>query len=135
MEPCERPIEGGSCGVFIVTDYSHKFATLDTNVVHAGRPSPHVEGAVVTPIFQSANYLMGDETDYGDVRYIRLSNSPNHRVLHARLAVLEHTEAALVTASGMAAITSTLLACLQSGETSVRRTSDSTSSSTAPRNI
>ena len=99
-----------------MTDYSRRFASLDTNVVHAGRPAPNVEGAVVTPIFQSANYLMGDETDYGDVRYIRLSNSPNHRVLHARLAVLENTEAALVTSSGMAAITSTLLAFVQSGD-------------------
>ena len=99
-----------------VTDYSDKFGTLDTNVVHAGRPSPKVDGAVVTPIFQSANYLMGDETAYSDVRYIRLSNSPNHHVLHARLAVLEQTEAALVTASGMSAITSTLLAFLGSGD-------------------
>jgi cystathionine beta-lyase/cystathionine gamma-synthase len=99
-----------------VTEYSSKFATLETNVVHAGRPAPKVEGAVVTPIFQSANYLMGQESAYGDVRYIRLSNSPNHHVLHARLAVLENTEAALVTASGMSAITSTLLAFLDSGD-------------------
>jgi cystathionine beta-lyase/cystathionine gamma-synthase len=99
-----------------VTQYSQKFTALDTNVVHAGRPTPNVEGAVVTPIFQSSNYLMGKETAYGDVRYIRLSNSPNHQVLHARLAVLEGTEAALVTSSGMSAITSTLLAFLHSGD-------------------
>ncbi len=99
-----------------MTDYSCKFKTLETNVVHAGRPSPNVEGAVVTPIFQSANYLMGEENAYGDVRYMRLSNSPNHHVLHARLAVLENTEAALVTSSGMSAITTTLLAFLQSGD-------------------
>src|SRR5262249_19945476 len=59
---------------------------------------------------------MGEENTYADVRYIRLSNSPNHRVLHARLAVLENTEAALVTSSGMAAITSTLVAFLHSGD-------------------
>jgi len=99
-----------------VAQYSKKFAALDTNVVHAGRPVPNIEGAVVTPIFQSSNYLMGDETSYGDVRYIRLSNSPNHQVLHARLAALEGTEAALVTSSGMSAITSTLLAFLQAGD-------------------
>jgi cystathionine beta-lyase/cystathionine gamma-synthase len=99
-----------------VTEYSKKFSALDTNVVHAGRPAPNVEGAVVTPIFQSSNYLMGKETAYGDVRYVRLSNSPNHQVLHARLAVLENTEAALVTSSGMSAITSTLLAFLQAGD-------------------
>jgi cystathionine beta-lyase/cystathionine gamma-synthase len=99
-----------------VTEYLQRFSALETNVVHAGRPSPNVEGAVVTPIFQSANYLMGHERAYGDVRYLRLSNSPNHHVLHARLAVLESTEAALVTSSGMSAITSTLLAFLKSGD-------------------
>jgi cystathionine beta-lyase/cystathionine gamma-synthase len=99
-----------------VTDHSRRFATLDTNVVHAGRPVPNIEGAVVTPVFQSSNYLMGNETSYGDVGYIRLSNSPNHRVLHARLAALEHTEAALVTSSGMSAITSALLAFVSAGD-------------------
>jgi len=99
-----------------VSRSEHVYAALETNVVHAGRVVPNIEGAVVMPIFQSANYLMGAETEYGQVRYIRLSNSPNHRVLHARLAVLEKTEAALVTASGMAAITSALLAFVQSGD-------------------
>jgi cystathionine beta-lyase/cystathionine gamma-synthase len=94
----------------------HVYDSIATNVVHAGRPVPNIEGAVVTPVFQSANYLMGDETEYGQVRYIRLSNSPNHYVLHTRLAVLEKTEAALVTASGMAAITSALLAFVKSGD-------------------
>jgi cystathionine beta-lyase/cystathionine gamma-synthase len=99
-----------------VTDYRHTFATPETNVVHAGRPEPRIEGAVAMPVFQTANYLMGEESTYGDVRYLRLSNSPNHNVLHARLAVLENTEAALVTSSGMAAITSTLMAFLKSGD-------------------
>ena len=82
-------------------DYSLRFDTLDTNLVHAGRPRPHVEGAVVTPVFQSANYLMAEESTYDAVRYIRLSNSPNHHTLQARLAAVESAEAALVTASGM----------------------------------
>lgn len=99
-----------------MTDYSRKFATLETNVIHSGTPEPRVDGSVVTPVFQSANYLMGEESTYADVRYIRLSNSPNHRVLHERLAVLENTEAALVTSSGMAAITSTLVAFVHSGD-------------------
>lgn len=96
--------------------FEDAFSTIDTNLVHAGRPLPNIEGAVVNPIFQSANYLMGQESDYGQVRYIRLNNSPNHLVLHARLAAIEGTEAALVTASGMAAITSTVLAFVRSGE-------------------
>jgi cystathionine beta-lyase/cystathionine gamma-synthase len=92
------------------------FRTLATNVLHAGRPRPNIEGAVITPVFQSANYLMGQESEYGQVRYIRLNNSPNHLTLHARLAAIESTEAALVTSSGMAAITSTIFAFAKSGD-------------------
>ena len=91
-------------------DYSKRFRTLDTNAVHAGAPEPAIEGAVIAPIFQSANYEMADEGTYDAVRYIRLSNSPNHLLLQARLAVLESGEAALVTGSGMSAITAAILA-------------------------
>ena len=96
--------------------HDHRFKTIATNAVHAGCPRPHVEGAVVTPIFQSANYLMGDEASYDSIGYIRLSNSINHQVLAARLAALEGGGAALVTASGMAAMTTAILAFVRSGE-------------------
>lgn len=99
-----------------MTDYSRKFKSLDTNAVHAGSPEPNIEGAVIAPVFQSANYLMGDEASYDEVRYIRLNNSPNHRLLQARLAVLESGEEAVVTASGMAAISSAILAYVGQGE-------------------
>jgi cystathionine beta-lyase/cystathionine gamma-synthase len=91
-------------------DYSRRFQRLETNLLHAGAPRPNIEGAVVSPVFQSANYLMGDEATYDAVRYIRLGNSPNHQVLHARLSAIEGGEAALVLASGMAAITATIVA-------------------------
>lgn len=96
--------------------YNQRFRTLDTNAVHAGRPEPPIEGAVATPIFQSANYLMADEAEYEAVRYVRLSNSPNHFSLAARLAALEGGEAALVTASGMTAISTVLLSLLSQGD-------------------
>lgn len=99
-----------------MTDYSKRFKKIETNVIHAGSPEPAIDGAVVTPIFSSANYLMADEAEYDAVRYIRLHNSPNHHTLHARLAVLEGGEAALVTASGMAAISGTIMALVKSGE-------------------
>jgi cystathionine beta-lyase/cystathionine gamma-synthase len=51
-----------------------------------------------------------------DVRYIRLNNTPNHAVLHAKLAALESAEAGLVTASDMAAVSSTLLSLLSHGD-------------------
>ena len=97
-------------------DYSRRYRTLATDVVHAGAPHPPIEGAVVTPTFQTANYFMADESAYDEVRYIRLSNSPTHLALHARLAAIEAGEAALVTASGMAAISAAILAFVGSGE-------------------
>jgi cystathionine beta-lyase/cystathionine gamma-synthase len=87
---------------------------FDTLLIHGGEPSPRIGGAVSMPIFQSATFEM-TATD-GDVTYIRRSNTPNHVVLGARLAALEGAEAALVTASGMAAITTTLLSVLAAGD-------------------
>jgi cystathionine beta-lyase/cystathionine gamma-synthase len=86
-----------------------------TNAIHAGRLEPRLKGAVTTPIFQSSTYEYHGE-DYHDVGYLRLSNSPNHVVLGKRLAALESTEAALPTASGMAAISTTLLTVLSAGD-------------------
>lgn len=99
-----------------MTDYSERFEKLETNVIHAGAPRPHIAGAVVSPIFQSANFLMADEGAYDEVRYLRLSNSPSHLTLQARLAAIESAEAGLVTASGMAAITSSILAFTGQGD-------------------
>lgn len=87
-----------------------------TQAVHAGELEAHFGGAVAIPIFQSANYLSQNEKDYHGIKYIRLNNSPNHDVLHAKLSALEGGEAALVTASGMAAISTTLLALLKTGD-------------------
>ena len=88
-------------------------SALDTRSVHAGEPDPRIEGAVTTPIFQTATYTHDDpETP---PRYLRYNNSPNHEALHEKLASLTQTEAALVTASGMAAISSTLMSLLDAG--------------------
>lgn len=92
------------------------FKTIATKVIHAGTPRPRVNGAVVTPVFQSSTYEYLGEAKYHDVRYIRLNNTPNHLVLNARLAALENAEAALVTASGMAAISTALMSVLSGGD-------------------
>ncbi|MHC5023079.1 MAG: trans-sulfuration enzyme family protein [Planctomycetota bacterium] len=91
-------------------------SSLTTAVVHAGEPRPRVGGAVTMPIFQTSTYLYEGETDYHSIRYVRLNNSPNHLVLHEKLAALEEAEAAVVTSSGMAAITTALLAVLRAGD-------------------
>jgi cystathionine beta-lyase/cystathionine gamma-synthase len=89
---------------------------LETIAIHAGEPEPRIAGAVAMPIFQSSTFLSGDEKGYHDVRYLRLNNTPNHAVLHAKLAALENGETALVTASGMAAISTSLLTVLHAGD-------------------
>jgi cystathionine beta-lyase/cystathionine gamma-synthase len=89
---------------------------LDTRLIHSGEPSPLIEGAVSIPIFQSATFQYRGENDYHALRYIRLNNTPNHLALHRKLADIEGGEAALVTASGMAAISTTLLALLSTGD-------------------
>jgi cystathionine beta-lyase/cystathionine gamma-synthase len=88
---------------------------IQTKTLHAGSLRPRLRGAIVTPIFQSSTFEYHGEV-YHDVGYLRLSNSPNHKVLAARIAALEESEAALVTGSGMAAISCTLLSILSSGD-------------------
>jgi O-acetylhomoserine/O-acetylserine sulfhydrylase-like pyridoxal-dependent enzyme len=89
---------------------------LETKLVHAGEPEPRIEGAVAMPIFQSSTFEYAGAGSYLDLKYIRLSNTPNHRVLHAKLAALEGAEAAIVTGSGMAAVSTTLLSVLRAGD-------------------
>jgi len=92
------------------------FKSLETKLIHAGEPDPRIEGAVSMPIFQSVNYEYTGESDYHRLKYIRLSNTPNHVALHQKLAASENAEDALVTASGMAAISTTLLTVLSAGD-------------------
>ena len=86
-----------------------------TRALHAGSLRPRIEGAISTPIFQSSTFEYHGE-DYHDIGYLRLSTSPNHRVLGERIAALEGTEAALASASGMAAISGALLTLLSAGD-------------------
>ncbi len=92
------------------------YKQIDTKLIHAGEPSPRIKGAICMPIFQSAMFEYEGETSYHDIKYIRLNNTPNHQALHEKLAALENAEAALVTASGMAAISTTLLTALRAGD-------------------
>lgn len=92
------------------------FKHLETKLIHAGEPEPRIQGAVCIPIFQSANFEYEGEQSYHDLKYIRLNNTPNHTALHQKLAALENAEAALVTASGMAAISTALLTVLSTGD-------------------
>lgn len=97
---------------------SDRLATL---LVHAG--TNHIGGAVVSPIFQSANYLLPSGEDlqtapatYDEVVYLRLSNSPQQLALAEKLARIEGAEQALPLSSGMAAVSTALLSVLSAGD-------------------
>ncbi len=89
---------------------SRKKATL---AVHAGSHKELNFGGVNTPIFTSSaiEYL-----DDSEVRYPRYFNTHNNRVVAEKIAALENAEAALVTSSGMAAISIILYGLLQPGD-------------------
>ena len=104
---------GLEAGVLIM---KANLGSIETKVVHSGEPRPRIAGAVVMPVFQSATYQYAGEKSYDDVRYIRLNNTPNQLALADKLAALENAEDALVTASGMAAISTSLLTFLGKGD-------------------
>ena len=95
---------------------SKDIQSFETKLIHTGEPKPRINGAINVPIFQSSTYEYTGEGSYHDVRYLRLSNTPNHLALHKKLAALEGSEAALVTSSGMSAIATALLTFLKAGD-------------------
>ncbi len=88
--------------------------TLDTLLVHGA--SRHIEGALTTPIFQTSTFASATSGPPHDaVRYTRLSNGPQHVIVHERLALLTGHERAITSASGMAAIAATLMTHARGG--------------------
>lgn len=87
-----------------------------TAAVHAGGRRELNFGGVNTPVFASTaiEYL-----DDSEVRYPRYFNTINNLVVADKIAALEHAEAALVTSSGMAAISTIVLGLLQPGDHAV----------------
>lgn len=93
-----------------------------TVVVHADR-DVHPSHAVARPIYQTAAFWADDAEQFahaavdtrGQAFYTRYGN-PNHAQVAAVIAELEHTEAAMVTASGMAALSTAVLALVSAGD-------------------
>ena len=70
----------------------------------------------VSPLYMSTSY---DFMDVDTKRYPRYFNTPNQESLSKKIAALEHAEAAMIFGSGMAAISSTMLTFLKSGDHAV----------------
>ena len=113
-----------------------KYYGLSTLLTHYTE-ADHVENAHLSPIFQNSVFVFNDTESGAAIAagqapgyyYSRLNN-PNHQQLATKLAALEawdliqhnpdadpHTLAGgLVYASGMAAATAAVLACVQAGD-------------------
>lgn len=93
-----------------------------TIVNHADR-DVYPSRAVAPPIYQTATFWAEDAEQFARVAvdrrgkefYTRYGN-PNHAQVAAVVAELEHTEAAMTTASGMAALTAAVLALVSAGD-------------------
>lgn len=86
---------------------------LNTICTHIGEVKDEQFKGAVSPIYMSSSY------EYEDVavkRYPRYYNTPNQAALGEKIALLEHTEAAMIFGSGMAAISHALMAFLKAGD-------------------
>mgnify|MGYP006257210253 FL=1 len=96
---------------------------FSTNALHAGHNVKNNAGTRAVPIYQTTSYVFNNAehaanlfglTEAGYI-YTRLNN-PTNDILEQRLAALEGGIGAVVTASGTAAIATTLLVLLRSGD-------------------
>ena len=86
---------------------------VNTICTHVGQVKDEQFGGSVSPIYPGTSYEYIDkEID----RYPRYSSTPNQEFLAKKISALEETEDAIILGSGMAAISTSLLAFLNSGD-------------------
>ena len=86
---------------------------LNSICVHTGEVEDTQFKGAVSPIFVATSYAF-DDVDVK--RYPRYFNTPNQEQLAKKIAILEHTENAMIFSSGMAAISHSMMAFLKSGD-------------------
>ena len=86
---------------------------LNTICTHVGEIKDEQFKGAISPIYMSSSY----EYENVDVkRYPRYFNTPNQEALSKKIARLEKSEAGMIFGSGMAAVSTTLLAFLNAGD-------------------
>lgn len=86
---------------------------LNTICTHFGElGDPQFKGAI-SPLYMGTSYAF-EEVELK--RYPRYFNTPNQMALSKKIAALEHAGAALIFGSGMAAISTSLMAFLRAGD-------------------
>lgn len=85
----------------------------NTICTHTGEVEDTQFKGSVSPIFMATSY---EFMDVEIKRYPRYFNTPNQDYLAKKIAALEHAESALIFSSGMAAVSTTLMAFLSAGD-------------------
>ncbi|WP_347925510.1 aminotransferase class I/II-fold pyridoxal phosphate-dependent enzyme [Pontimicrobium sp. SW4] len=85
----------------------------NTTCTHTGEVKDITFKGAVSPIYMSSSY---EFMDVDIKRYPRYFNTPNQEYLAKKIAALEKAESAMIFSSGMAAISTALLAFLSSGD-------------------
>ncbi|MDA1263757.1 MAG: PLP-dependent transferase [Planctomycetota bacterium] len=86
-----------------------------TQCVHAGTPPDPTTGSILTPIHQTTTFVQEAVGKDRGFTYSRAAN-PTVAALEARLAALEDAPHAVATRTGMAAVTTLVLATVSAGE-------------------
>ena len=99
-----------------VLQYKEMIMNIETRCVHAGGYEDTLTGGINSPIFTSSVYRYMDT----EVRiYPRYFNTPNQKAVVRKLCDLEGAEDGVLFSSGMAALTTVLMAKLGSGDHAV----------------
>ena len=86
---------------------------INTICTHAGELEDTQFKGAVSPLYMATSYAF---EDVEVKRYPRYFNTPNQVALAKKMAALEHGEASLIFGSGMAAVSTSLMAFLNSGD-------------------
>ena len=88
---------------------------FSTRTVHAGQGPDPVSGAITTPIYQTATYVLDEIGKDRGYQYSR-TNNPTRTVLQDLVANLEGSKYACAFSTGMAAVDAIIRSRLQSGD-------------------
>ena len=92
---------------------TNKRPGINTICTHSGELEDKEFKGAVSPLYMSTSYAF---EDVEVKRYPRYFNTPNQVALAKKMAALEHGEAALIFGSGMAAVSTALMAFLHKGD-------------------
>ena len=97
----------------------HEFRQ-ETEAVHGSASLHKKHGPLSTPIYQTSTFEVTDNQEQvrvtGSDRYYTRYGNPTHTVAENTIAQLESADAALLFSSGMAAITTSILALVKAGD-------------------